>query len=294
VELSPAQVHAGVAFPRASCDVSGAVIRTGPVGAVVPAPGTAVRAVADGVDGGAELVISTSPTGDVQVNDAAAVTGSSSVAAPSATAAATCGGAAYTTYGAKWYVAPTFRINAASHPKSVTQTQWVNNITSAAATWANGVNRCGYAQTTNSQIKVTSAGTTTRLANISDNATCQTPDGLSVVSAGNLPGSDATGGTYGYTCLWWTTGSTPNRITEADVKMDGVDWTYIPTGAACNNHLDLLSGLTHELGHFVGLNHVSEATYPTLVMSPTINRCEVNRKLGDGDYKGRASLYFAP
>jgi hypothetical protein len=94
-----------------------------------------------------------------------------------------------------------------------------------------------------------------------------------------------------YTCIWWNQSMTPYDIVEGDIKLDGYDWYWIAAGQPCNDRLHLPSGASHEFGHWSGLNHVSESSNGSLVMSPTLGRCEFNEWLGEGDYRGRDWLY---
>lgn len=48
--------------------------------------------------------------------------------------------------------------------------------------------------------------------------------------------------------------------------------------------------MTHEAGHFFGLNHVAQATYQ--VMAPATDSCLTSqRRLGNGDLAGMKARY---
>ncbi len=277
-------------FRRADCDLTGVTVRVKAAAALVPPPGTGVSAFASTGRGGSEISVLTDAEGTVTVG-AGGYTGN--VTTPAGPY--NCGGNAFTTFqDAHRHLYRSYYINASSYPWSITREQWIADIRSAADTWRLGRNTCNLPQNTPEGIQLTYSGQTSRFANISDGGACQTPDGYGVVSGGNLPGSTETGGTYGYACIWFNAfklPGDPHDIIEGDIKLDGYDVRWWAAGYNCYDELHLPSAASHEFGHFVGLNHVSEADHGSLVMSEMLNRCTFNEWLGEGDYRGRDWLY---
>jgi hypothetical protein len=77
----------------------------------------------------------------------------------------------------------------------------------------------------------------------------------------------------------------------ADINVNGQDWTWAvgPPGSAINNHtLDLQAVLTHETGHFSGLNHTMRA-YDTMYYS--WKPWQDQRHLSIDDKQGLCSIY---
>lgn len=287
--LTEDEMQDGRTFRRQECDLAGVTVRHAEAAALVPERGYGVAAFATSTDGHSALSVMTADDGSVTVaGEAGAVGEMTTPAGPF-----NCGGAAYATYSgnAHRHNHRNFYINGASYPHSITKQQWIDDIKFGAGTWRYGRNRCGLPENTPAGLDIfVTSDTSLKFANISDSGGCLSRDDYSLVSGGDLPGSDATGGTYAVACIWWQ-GSAPYDIIEGDVKIDGYDFSWIPAGQACNNRLHLPSGVAHEFGHWVGLRHVSETDYGSLVMSPNLSRCEFNHYLGEGDYRGRDYLY---
>jgi len=102
-----------------------------------------------------------------------------------------------------------------------------------------------------------------------------------------------------YTCVWRV--SPTGDIGYADIALNNaVRWT-IPEmdpayGHRCTTspaEWDVESVVTHEVGHALGLGHVSEASHGNLTMSEMINApCgRIERTLGYGDAIGLSVLY---
>lgn len=285
--LSRQEAREGRSYPARECDLTGVTVRVAEAASLVPERGMTVAAFASGTHQDAELLVANSSDGTVTAGEPGSVGNQTIPTGPF-----NCGGSAYATYSgnAHRHNSTYYKLNHNSYPRSITEEQWVEDVRASSDTWRYGRNRCGFAQGTPAGLNVYESEPTNRFANISDSAACQSNDGTSVVSAGDLPGSDATGGTYGYACIWWQ-GNAPYDLVEGDIKIDGYNWSWVAKGTACNNRLHLPSAVTHEFGHFVGLRHVSEDSNGTLVMSPLLGRCEFNQSLGEGDMRGRDYLY---
>lgn len=81
---------------------------------------------------------------------------------------------------------------------------------------------------------------------------------------------------------------TGTEMIDVDVAFNLQGFAWVTEGADGVNTLDLLSGMTHELGHVVGLWH---STVTDATMSPLLNGREEARTLDDDDVAGLCSLY---
>lgn len=119
-------------------------------------------------------------------------------------------------------------------------------------------------------------------------------DAYSVVGWVSFPSSPA----LAYTCTWLS----GTRIALADVALNNAkSWDINEVnqayGERCSEssppEWDVESIVTHEVGHVLGLGHVSEVNHGNLTMSELINRaCGIDeRTLGYGDAIGLAVLY---
>jgi hypothetical protein len=107
----------------------------------------------------------------------------------------------------------------------------------------------------------------------------QAQDGKSVVSYGPIAGS-----TLGETRTWYNT--TTHVVAESDIKISS---SFPMTIGGTPTTYDVVSVLTHEFGHFCGLDHVSDRTqtmYPG--MPPD---CDIYRTPCEGDVRGLKALY---
>lgn len=105
-----------------------------------------------------------------------------------------------------------------------------------------------------------------------------------------VDGGDLSGTTLAATCTWRTTG----QIVNADIRIDtsSRSWYTGSSTAGCSGSstYDLKGVMTHEAGHFFGLNHVAQST--NQVMVPSSFACQTShRRLGNGDLAGMKARY---
>ena len=86
------------------------------------------------------------------------------------------------------------------------------------------------------------------------------------------------------------------KITHADLLFNFQNTSFnfgdANDGTAfANQRVDFQSVLTHELGHFLGLNHVSSSEDSLSIMLATINKGTVKRNLSQGDLSRIRVLY---
>lgn len=189
----------------------------------------------------------------------------------------------YDPKGYRWYASSTtFYVNGAQRKPSNLSTSALNSAaTSAGNRWDHGTDSCGLSGSP-SGLDMDSVGSTTRDADISG-MTCQPRDGYNVVDWGSLSGQ-----TYGLTC-WWGSGL---QLLEFDIRMDSSGRSWRLNTPGCTNSLILIAGMMHEMGHAVGLDHVTERGGSDLTMSPVLADCNSSAQyLGKGDHTGILWVY---
>ena len=115
------------------------------------------------------------------------------------------------------------------------------------------------------------------------------PDGVNVIGFGDIP-SDLSVDTIAYTCPF--TFSDSGKIAEADIVISTqIEWSLDKDTCFFTELLE--PTITHEMGHVLGMGHVSERQHPDLTMSTDSNGpCnDVESTLGLGDMLGLESLY---
>jgi len=105
-------------------------------------------------------------------------------------------------------------------------------------------------------------------------------DGKNVVSYGSLPRTNRLGETY----LWFN--NSTGALIEADIRLNSDKPLSI--GGSTSTY-DVWSVLTHEFGHFCGLDHVNDRTH---TMHPDLPfDSKIYRTLCNGDELGLRRLY---
>jgi hypothetical protein len=134
---------------------------------------------------------------------------------------------------------------------TMTPDQVKGAVTAAAAAWSSEGNTCTYLTI----LPRTSTEPTPRAANDAQNAMifrsrswCQlAPDGSCEV--------DYDSSALAFT--WDTANKKTGQIYDADVEVNLLDfqWADVVANPSLNEDMDLQNALTHELGHFIGLDH---------------------------------------
>jgi hypothetical protein len=167
--------------------------------------------------------------------------------------------------------------NYGSTPTNLNPANTETTIKKAGDNIVTSRNNCGIADTVTATH--TYQGRTGTTTNISATNGCTTPDGVSVVSFGDLTSSKV-----GFSC-WWYNGS--YEMSEADMKLNKVEYSWwLPDfGGTCSGRYSVEAVMTHEFGHAFGLSHVDETAHGNLTMSSAINGpCQNSEStLGWGD-----------
>lgn len=88
--------------------------------------------------------------------------------------------------------------------------------------------------------------------------------------------------------------SVDGEIQSADLifNFDKFHFDDYDKNPANTNYIDFESVLVHELGHFLGLGHISTSEDSGSVMLPTLRKAETRRALSPGDIVRIRQLYF--
>lgn len=86
------------------------------------------------------------------------------------------------------------------------------------------------------------------------------------------------------------------QLIDADIEINGEDFTFIRADASCDPEtrvMDLRNTLTHEAGHFIGLEHPpSTSTYDQTTMFASAPPCETQKQtLAQDDVDGVCFIY---
>ncbi|PWN02839.1 hypothetical protein DJ010_10540 [Nocardioides silvaticus] len=116
-------------------------------------------------------------------------------------------------------------------------------------------------------------------------------DSRSSVDIGDLEPNALVAGT----CTWTTGHDGLNEVIQADIRFNTTDYdfTYTPGDGDCDsNDFDVISILTHELGHVLGFDDLYDPANRYLTMSGRVNNCTTYlRNLGRGDVLGLRERY---
>lgn len=92
--------------------------------------------------------------------------------------------------------------------------------------------------------------------------------------------------------LAFTGTKTQGKIIHADVLFNFKNFEFGDVEKPTESQLvDFQSVLTHELGHFLGLNHVDTSIDSVSIMNPTIKKGQSKRYLSNGDISRIKALY---
>lgn len=270
------------------CPVADRIIVDGGISAVVPEPGRSVTAFATGLDGSESLTVS-NPRGDqLEVReDADAAPASPENMTDRAADLRPCADRARTMWDAKLYGYNRWYFATRTTPTYLSELQTLAAIERGGANVEGVHDSCGIPDRVEGRLIY--EGATDRLGNIGAGGACGDNDSVSVVDFGDLPG-DWTA----FTCLWSWPQDGPDRVAQADVRLDssGHRWTT-RVGRSCEGRFDVESSVTHERGHHFGLGEVPERGHGNLTMSEDSNGpCQTSeRSLGRGDALGFNAKY---
>jgi hypothetical protein len=193
-----------------------------------------------------------------------------------------CRDGAYTLTQSVWKSPYRWHFWARSAPSGVSGAAAARAFQRAATNITDGRNSCGLTDRVGAQQQY--MGPTRARMNISNNGSCESPDGQSVVGFGSL-----STGALGITCFWIRNGQT----IEADVMLNGNGYRWAANvGPSCLGAWSIEDVATHEFGHAFGLGHVGEQLHGLLTMSPSIQPCQLGETtLGLGDINGLRAKY---
>lgn len=200
---------------------------------------------------------------------------------PAPAALAPCTDAAFTLGGWRWTTTFQWSLAARPIPTNLRRKAVARSLVMAVTNMTDAHNDCGRPD----QVSAAAVylGTTDRRPGVTMTGGCGASDGWNVVGFGRLPK-----GITGLTCVW-TIG---DRIVEADVRLN-TRFPWATSLATCDGEVMVEAVATHEFGHVLGLDHVSERKHGRLTMSPRLDgRCELaEATLGLGDLLGLEALY---
>lgn len=270
------------------CDVQGLIVSDGKTKLAIPDRGTFVTlAVLDEEGVSAHLSVATTDEGIVEVKgegDTGQDQALGSVMA--APAPDRCTDNRNQILDHKWFEAAKYYVNIYENlPANISPITFRDSVVASAKVLQDGINRCGIR--VDPDLTLTMVGGTTRNSNVNGaTASCtKSGDGLSVVDSGYLVGNN-----LGVACArgLWRPGL--NIAKEVDIRVDSTTaWTL--SSHRCVNKHDLRGVLTHEFGHFVGLDHAAGSS-SRLTMSSSMGACTFDRRhLGKGDVTGLLRFY---
>lgn len=173
---------------------------------------------------------------------------------------------------------PAWAVGTSGIPSGMTGTTIQSMLTTANSVWRTPKTSCGLAAggvTFNPT--VTGSLASTNVPEISSAGSCGSRDGRDEVAFGAVDG-----GYLAWACAWSSNGS----ILSADIRLDNSSRAWVTSVAGCTGtKYDLLSVITHEVGHGAGLGHTIEEGRGDQTMSPNTSTCDSSaRLLGSSDY----------
>ena len=194
-----------------------------------------------------------------------------------------CGQFQHNQKDVKWYGAQlpaAWRFNESSIPNGNNVANVVAAARDAMQNTTNQNNSCGLLDQFGSDGNY--LGDTDRVAQTDPDGNCSQGNGYSTVNFGTL----TIVGTIAKTCIFgfYDDGGGKAHVNEVDIRLDDSrDWTTTPGVSDCHAW-DIENTLTHEFGHWWGLQHVNGSD---LTMFGEASKCEVKkRSLGYGDVLG--------
>lgn len=189
----------------------------------------------------------------------------------------------------------TFKIYTNQIPNYLDLANTIDAIKAGMNAWPNLFNNCGYSD--NVTASTSYGGSTTAGTSVSPQAECNyqsdSYNSVSVIGFNDLPA-----GYYGNTCrygLYYPDGTF--HATAGDIRLNvNRTWTNVPQAPSCSGATyDVQSVVTHEAGHWWGLDHVAYPEHANLTMTGGVGsnfKCSNwMRSLGYGDVRGMRLLY---
>lgn len=166
----------------------------------------------------------------------------------------------------KWYYNPT------NQPLALAESL----MSSAMSTWKSGTNQCtGFTYANN--LSYSKLGTVASEPNaVSQSGTCSGFNSRNGIGWGPI-----STGAVAATCNKFS----GSLMVESDIKFSTNYGWFVSAGTSCVSGMDFQGVATHELGHVLGMSHVSNVTGQTMKVSGS--DCDTGmRRLGWGDLEG--------
>lgn len=192
---------------------------------------------------------------------------------------------AYNPHGWKWYKRINWYIRGSTIPGGLSWSA-PGDLQRGHDNWEDSRNICGW----DDEIDVwnTYRGFKDEPTRIVYPHDCAGGDGWNMVDFGNMDYWNY----IAWTCVYYiTTGYGPAEVTEGDIKFSRhISWFTGDVPPGCDGSYSLEAVMTHEVGHLIGLDHVSGHAH--LTMYPGTRPCDRRlATLGWGDVKLARILY---